>query len=332
MPAVLGLDPALYASHPLHASERIWPQTNCYVDLWIEVLSALGLEAEAMLGFTVQQDFEGDQFTFFKVPLEDLERLYGLRVQELSIYDYLEAHIGEQAARGRLVLVEVDGWYLPDTRGVSYRTGHTKTTIAVDAIDPSRRRLTYFHNSGFFALDGADYDGIFGSPGGVRDPALLFPYVEFVKIPERISTVDLRAEGRALLMGHLARRPAQNPIRAFGEAFGGHAETLASRDEPYFHQYAFNNLRQLGANFELLGSHLAWLTERGEPGLEAARVASLAIASTAKTMQFKLARAVARKRFDGMEALIDQMAACYDEGMISLLRWAGMGEEARRAA
>ena len=332
MPAVLGLDPALYASHPLHASERIWPQTNCYVDLWIEVLSALGLEPEAMLGFTAQQDFEGDQFTFFKVPLEDLERLYGLRVQELSIYDDLEAHVVEQAARGRLVLVEVDGWFLPDTRGVSYRTGHTKTTVAVDAIETAARRLTYFHNSGFFALDGADYDGIFGSPAHTRDPALLFPYVEFVKIPERFPPVDLRAEARALLHRHLARRPEQNPILAFRAAFAGHEEALASRDEPFFHQYAFNNLRQLGANHELLGSHLAWLTERGEPGLDAARIASLAIASTAKTMQFKLARAVARKRFDGLEALIDQMAACYDEMTTSLLRWTGMGEKARRAA
>ena len=55
------------------AATRIWPETNCYVDLWIEVLAAAGFTPEAMLGFTLTQDFEGDQFTFFKVPLEDLE-------------------------------------------------------------------------------------------------------------------------------------------------------------------------------------------------------------------------------------------------------------------
>ncbi len=78
MPMVFpGLDPETYSVHALHSQERMWPETNCYVDLWIEVLNALGLAPEAMLGFTLTQDFEGDQFTFFKVPLEDLEALYG---------------------------------------------------------------------------------------------------------------------------------------------------------------------------------------------------------------------------------------------------------------
>src|SRR5437763_891002 len=63
-----GLDPEAYKPHALHDSERMWPETNCYIDLWIEVLSTLNLPPEAMLGFTMGQDFEGDQFTFFKVP------------------------------------------------------------------------------------------------------------------------------------------------------------------------------------------------------------------------------------------------------------------------
>ncbi len=40
--SVLPLDPSAYTPHALHAAERMWPETNCYVDLWIEVLSALG--------------------------------------------------------------------------------------------------------------------------------------------------------------------------------------------------------------------------------------------------------------------------------------------------
>ena len=35
------LDPQNYAPHPLHDAERIWPETNCYIDLWIETLHAL---------------------------------------------------------------------------------------------------------------------------------------------------------------------------------------------------------------------------------------------------------------------------------------------------
>ncbi|MBE7204408.1 MAG: DUF1839 family protein, partial [Parafilimonas terrae] len=69
-----------YVPHALHDAGRDWPETNCYVDLWIELLHGRGLVPEAMLGFTLRQDFEGDQFTFFKPPTGDIERLYGLEV------------------------------------------------------------------------------------------------------------------------------------------------------------------------------------------------------------------------------------------------------------
>ena len=124
-----GLDPAGYKPHALHSSERMWPETNCYVDLWIEVLAAQGLAPEAMLGFTLTQDFEGDQFTFFKVPLEDLEELYDIRVTELAIFDSVESHVAEQIGRGRLCLVEMDSYFMPDTQGVGYRNEHGKTTV-----------------------------------------------------------------------------------------------------------------------------------------------------------------------------------------------------------
>ena len=39
-PAIGGLDPATYRPHRLHDIERHWPETNCYVDLLIEVLNA----------------------------------------------------------------------------------------------------------------------------------------------------------------------------------------------------------------------------------------------------------------------------------------------------
>lgn len=152
-----------FRPHLLHHPERHWPETNCYVDLWIEVLNARGLDPLAMLAFTVRQDFEGDQFTFFKVPLEDLERLYGVSVTELAVFDDLEKHLVEQLERGRLPLVELDGMYLPDTDGVTYRTGHSKTTIAPVEINTASKRMTYFHNAGFFALEGDDYDGVFAN-------------------------------------------------------------------------------------------------------------------------------------------------------------------------
>ncbi len=152
MPMVFpGLDPETYSVHALHSQERMWPETNCYVDLWIEVLNALGLAPEAMLGFTLTQDFEGDQFTFFKVPLEDLEALYGVVATELAIFDTVENHVEMQIERGRLCLVEMDSFYMPDTTGVSYQREHGKN----HRYQPSRSgkpTLDYFHNGGFFRL------------------------------------------------------------------------------------------------------------------------------------------------------------------------------------
>ncbi len=298
-------DPARFQPHALHGQDRRWAETNCYVDLWIELLSALGAMPEAMLAFTVRQDFEGDHFTFFKVPLEDLEALYGLEVQELALFDRLETHCLTQIGRGRLVLVEVDAYHLPDTRGVSYRSQHTKTTIGIAALDPAQKHLVYFHNAGLFALEGEDYDGLFNAPG-------LFPYAEFVKIPVPLPRYDMRNRALGLLRHHLARRPINNPFRAFAEAFPAQAEALKQRDPAYFHTYAFNTLRQAGANYELLESFLHWLNR---PGTEQAALSAGAIADTAKVMQFKLARALVRGNMDGFADMIETMARHYDTVM-----------------
>lgn len=332
MPSLASLDPAAHRPHALHDGARAWPETNCYVDLFIELVGSLGLEAEAMFGFTVTQDFEDDQFTFFKVPVDDLEALYGLRVQELAIFDDLGAHVARQVARDRVVLVEMDGFYLPDTGGVSYRVQHTKTTVGITSIDVAARRMTYFHNAGFFALSGEDFDGLFSQTGRDRKADALLPYTEFVKLPAAPVKVDTLAVAKRLMARHLARRPAANPIEAFGAALSAHLADLAGRPQDYFHIYAFNTLRQLGANFELLASHLAWLSGKGEPGLARAEAAALEIATSAKTMQFKLARAMARGRFDGLDAFIAPMAAAWDTVMSELDARFITGRVERRAA
>ena len=179
-----GIDPETYRAHALHSGERAWPETNCYVDLWIEVLATSGVAPEAMLGFTLTQDFEGDQFTFFKVPLEDLEALYGIRATELAIYDRVERHAEVQIARGRLCLIEMDSFYMPDTRGTAYRQEHGKTTVAINRLDVAAKRVDYFHNAGYFRLEGEDFDGLFQLQLTENDPPFL-PYTEFARFPER---------------------------------------------------------------------------------------------------------------------------------------------------
>jgi len=304
-PAIPGTESGAYRQHLLHGPERDWPQTNCYVDLWIEMLHALGHEPRAALGFTLAQDFEGDQFTFFKFPLEDLAALYGVETMELSIYDSVEAHCLTQIARGRPVLIEVDGFHLPDTRGVSYQLEHTKTTIGVNAMSPQARHLDYFHNEGYFSLSGADYNAIFGKSGA------LFPYVEFVKLggpqPD-----DLKGAARALLGKHFARRPRANPLAAFAARVVEQARAVGEREPAFFHKYAFNTLRQLGANFELCAAHLDWLDA---DALAVATAEARALSASAKVLQFLVARATARKKYDALEPAIAPMAEAYEKLM-----------------
>lgn len=305
------MTPALetFRKHPLHDADRHWPETNCYTDLWIEILASRGHVPEAMLAFTMRQDFEGDQFTFFKPPLEDLETLYGISVQELAVFDTLERNALAQIARGRMPLVEVDGFFLPDTDGVSYRLQHTKTTIGIARMDAGARRIDYFHNSGFYRLEGDDYAGIFGPP---VHPAVLFPYTEFVKFDAGPPPTDLAAASAGLLQKHLRFRPDGNPIADFARAFAAHAADLASRPPEYFHAYAFNTFRQLGANFELLGSYLAWLGSARQVDLTEESTAAMTIAGGAKSAQFMLARAMARGRLAGFAPDLEPMIEAYE--------------------
>ncbi|WP_189635667.1 DUF1839 family protein [Rhizobium grahamii] len=307
--------PGGYQSHPLHSSERMWPETNCYVDLWIEVLNAAGAAPEAMLGFTLTQDFEGDQFTFFKVPLEDLESIYDIRVTELAIFDRVERHVETQIARGRLCLIEMDSFYMPDTQGTAYRTEHGKTTVAVNRLDFAGKRIEYFHNGGYFQLEGEDFDGLFQLHACAEDPPFL-PYTEFAKFPARMpDAAHVGTTARNLLGFHFRRRPTANPIRAFAEVFPQQVEAVAERPFGFFHKYAFNTLRQFGANFELAGDHLAWLSDSE---FSSAVGDARRISEVAKSVQFQLARAMTRKKYDPLRTALDPAADAWDSMMASL--------------
>jgi hypothetical protein len=313
LPLLPRLDPGTYRPHALHGPDRQWQETNCYIDLWIEILHAIGLDPEAALGFTVTQDFEGDQFTFFKFLPEDLETLFGLGVQELAVYDGIEAQIAEQLRRDRLPLVEIDSFYLPDTQATAYRREHVKTTIGAVELDAPARRLGYFHNTGYHLVEGEDFDGLFHRlPHQAANPDLMFPYAEFVKRRRPpLEGSDLTEASVRLLRQHLARRPERNPVSAYRAEFGRHIETLASRPMSYFHLYCFNTARQLGANFELLGSHLRWLDERAGLGLEDLAAGATRIAADAKVLQFQLARSVKRARLDDCGPALERLEAAY---------------------
>jgi hypothetical protein len=316
MPGTAGM----YVPHLLHGEERTWPETNCYVDLWIELLHWRGLEPRAGLAFTLGLDFEGDQYTFFKFPHRDLRALYGVDVQELNIWRPLAAHAAEQCALGRVLMPEVDSFFLPDTAGISYRNGHSKTTIGIVAIDADRQFLRYFHGRGLYELRGNDFAGIFRLGDHTADASVLPPYAEIAKLAaaRALDTATLVDRAFALARLHLAAAPSINPITQHAARLGDDLAWLRSAPMESFHQYAFATVRQAGSCFGLTTAFLQWLDENGVSGLREAALAFDRLSIAAKTVQFKLARMAGLKRDADVAPHVAEMGAAWDEGMSRL--------------
>ena len=288
-------------AHPLHRGERAWPESNCYVDLWIELLHASGVEPVAALPFTLAVDLEGDQWTFFKFPLADLDALYGVEVFELNVWRPLPAHLEEQLALGRPVIVEVDAFYLPDTVGTSYRAEHVKTSIAVQAIDIAGRRLGYFHNAGYYELDGHDFAGALRteSPPG---PEYLAPYVEVVKSGRAAPAAgrDLAARSVSLLRMHLQRRPVQNPFRRYAAQLGRRSRVALGRIAPAVSSLCVRDTPAVRRGIRA-GRCLSAVARSGaiRTPWNRSRAPVTTSPVPAKALQFKIARVVqTRRAFD----------------------------------
>lgn len=310
--SLLGLDPGSYVSHPLHASTRAYPETNCYTDILIELVHALGHEPLAMMGCALRVDFEGDQWTFFKPLPEDLEQMYGIDIHEMQPYRPLPQQIAQQLAAGRTLTVELDSWYLPDTAATSYRSAHVKSSIVPEAIDPEHELLRYFHGTGYFELNGEDYRGAFrlasDLPGDV-----LPPYTELVRTDAGapLSGRQLNAAARASLLRHIAHRPQGNPFPRFGEQLGRDLPRLLEGDQAAYHDYAFATVRMVGSAFEAGASHVEWLL--GDvAGTTAASMDKIVQGS--KALSFKLAR---RRAFDP-EPVLTELAQAWEQAFAAL--------------
>lgn len=312
--SILDLEPTQYKQHVVHTQERDWAETNCYVDVWIEQLHALGFEPIAAMPFALGIDFEGDQWTFFKFQLADLYHLYGIEVQELVIWKPLANHVQEQIKLGRPVLVELDSKYLPDTAGTAYQFAHVKTTVAVNDIDIENKRLGYFHAQGYFQLNGEDFDSVFRQ-NGQFDQSYLEPYVEILKLTNstQLEQQKLFKESVTLLKEQLKKMPKSNPFTLFKSQLAIDIEWLKSQDLEVFHQYSFVTLRQFGACFELVSVYLNWLRSLGEKELDEAIDLYKQISELAKIYQFQLARVVSRGKSIDLDA-IDEMSKKWVKG------------------
>ena len=332
-----------HVPHALHGSDAHWLEKNCYIDLWIEVLAALGLDPHALWPCTVALDFEGDQWTFFKPPHDELRALYGVDVQELTVWRPLAEHVIEHLAAGRPLSIEADAFWLPDTAGTDYRRNHSKTTIVLNEVDLDQRRIAYFHNAGYFEARGDDVTHLLGLEADTSDLEAIADwrgsrvaevgaaavaldegrlplYAEFIRTGRRVarSTEELQMLALHHLGSHLSFRPQTNPVRRFAVRLADDLPLLRDYGLGYYHQWAFGTVRQLGAAFELTARGLAWQDAPADSPLHDAARAFDQIARDAKTLILKLARAVSSPKQADLAPLLEGMAMAWDDGMAAL--------------
>ena len=332
--AIPGLDAGTYQRHSLHGGAPrdqnrdrgkvadhppVWVEKNCYIDLWIEALHALRLEPLAMLPFTLAVDFEGDQWTFFKPSLEELRDLYGIDVQELTVWRPLIEHAVEHLSAGKLVSTEADAFWLPDTAGTDYRSQHSKTTILLASLDVPARRLGYFHNAGYFELSGEDFVQLFRLEH-TPDAEFLPLLAEWVRIDRlvRHPPAELATRSFRLLRRHFDRRPVTNPFHRFADRFALDLPELQAAGLPRYHAWAFASVRQAGAAFDLLAANLRWQAGFGRTKLIAVAECFDAMAEGNKALIMKGARAVNSGRAFDAGPIFEGMARAWDRGMALL--------------
>jgi Domain of unknown function (DUF1839) len=310
--SLLGLDPAHYKRHFLHGPDRDYAETNCYTDILIEFVHAIGSEPLAMLAPVLAVDFEGDQWTFFKPRPEQVEALYGIDIHEMQPYRPLSDQIAEQIEAGRTLIVELDSFHLPDTAATSYGRAHVKSSVIAEAIDLGAERLRYFHGDGYHELSGEDYRAVL-RVGGELSPDVLPPYTELLRLDAGplLEGEELRARARRFVEAEVARRPGDDPFRRFGAQLAAELPNLLAGDAQRYHDYAFATVRMVGSAFEVGASQVEWVL--GDAGAAAATQMREIVAGC-KTLSFKLAR---RREFDPAP-FVDSLAAAWSASFAEL--------------
>ncbi len=295
--------PKNHVPHSTHSTSRIWPETNCYLDLCIELVHILGFDPTPMFACALSTDHDHDQWTFIKPEQNDLRELYGIEITEENVWRPVLETVESGPQRNILHTVEVDSWWLPDTSGTDYRSAHVKTTIVPLRVDRSAQRMTYLHNAGVHELSGDDFVGVFNL-GEVPD-AVLPPYVEQIRLVERHTSL---AHVLVVARRHLDRRPDSNPIDRMSASVHRALEWLPAAGTGVFHLCSFATLRQCGATAEIAADLSSYLERNGAPGAGRAATHFRSVAELAKSVQFKVARA-ARGRSVVVDDLLETMAA-----------------------
>lgn len=319
---LLKLTPALFKPHALHRFDQNFRETNCYGDLIIKLVHDLGLVPTACLAYTLAADFEGDQWPFGKPSHHDLESLYGVRVEELSLFRSLIDQIVTQVQRSSITLLDADAYHFPDTKGIDYGSNHVKTTIAITHIDVTSKTLRYFHNATFAELKDDDFESVL-KPLISAQNGYLPPYCEIVKLGlvNKCSEKHLKEIAFSSAQFHLKKRPSNNPIQQHVTAIESHQIAIIDGGLPAYHAYSFVALRQLGSAHQLDAHSLCWLNA-DDVNLVAAATAFEQISTSAKMLVLKLAH-VSNSGKPADSAVLCQRLLRLKQAGINILRLPG---------
>lgn len=313
-----GLTPENYRRHPLHGNGGTGLQAHGHADPWIAFVHTLGLEPLAMLASTVAANFEGDQWTACQPPLPELRALYGIDVRELAVWRPLVEHAREHLAGGKLIHARVDPRWLPDARDGGDR-GHTRTCILMAELDEARERLDYFHDDGYFELEGADFRQLF-RPEGAPDSGLPPLSAQLVRL-DRLARKDpseLADESFELLRLHFAWRPRSNPFSRFASRLAKELPGLRETGLDSWRRWSAATVCEGGSAFELLAAHLRWLATQSYPELDEPAERFDAIATACAALLLKGERAVGSGAPLGANDLLHAVASDWERGMAQL--------------
>ncbi|WP_052663848.1 DUF1839 family protein [Psychromicrobium lacuslunae] len=322
------LRPESFQPHPVHGAESDWSNTNCYLDVWVEVLNSLGLDPIPALASAFSAEFVGDQWEFLKVRSEDLELLYGIRFGEYDTWKPLREHLVTQLQAGNLAIVEVDAYYLPDTAGVSYHQQHSKTSITPIKLDLRAAELIYFHNGGLYQLANEDFEHTIGA--AAETGFVPRPYLDLIRLDglRQLQAADFQRAARTVLRAHLARRERStqsDPMGLLVEYVQSQQETVAELGLEHFHQFSFATTRQAGLTAMFAAELARWFarTEKSAAGQQLLAEAANAFSEcsgSAKKLQFQLAR-VAAGRHPDLQASGSTMQRSWQHGMRLVQQW-----------
>ena len=219
-------------------------------------MHALGLEPLAMLPFVVAHRLRGRSVDVLQAAARRAARaLRPRRAGAQRAGARCSSTRSSTSRAGKLISTEADAFWLPDTAGHRLPApAHQDDDRASRTSTSSARRLGYFHNAGYYALEGEDFAQTVPPRRAARSrrscrssPSSCASIAWCTRPPD-----ELRAMSRALL-AQAPRAPAGGQS---GRALRRSASRATCRGSPseglaFYHAWAFATVRQLGAAMEL---------------------------------------------------------------------------------